>query len=99
MKWYGIWHDGTGYSLSLEDDLEEFASLEDAKDKLTDRYLHGGYERQEFRYVHTEQQRVYTPCVTEDCEIWLFATPYGDLSCPDKRVYLGPRGAARTETC
>ncbi len=98
MKWYGLWHGGSSYAPPGDEDLEEFASLEEAKDRLGSRWRYGYGQRQDFRYTAREPQRVFTPCVGEDCEILLYAD-LGNLSYPARRVFLGPRGGACIENC
>ncbi|MBN6050769.1 hypothetical protein JYK22_02390, partial [Nonomuraea sp. RK-328] len=95
-RWFGLWHGGFGYSLAEDQDLERFASLEDAKRKLTERHRRGYWQRSHFDFVHREPAEVLTPCVSDDCEITLYRSRDGD-DWPDARVYLGPRGGVRFE--
>jgi len=98
MKWYGLWHGGSGYSPPGDEDLEELTSLGHAKAELRSRWQRGDRERQDFRYACRDPDRVLTPCVGADCEILLYAAP-DDLSYPARRIYLGPRGGVRAENC
>jgi hypothetical protein len=76
-----------------------FTSLGHAKGALISRYRDGATRPQEFSFVRRGIERVFTPCVTEGTEIWIFGSPDGDFSYPDKRIFLGPRGASRPENC
>lgn len=98
IRWYGLWWGGTSYSAPEERDLEAFASLAEATEALRDRRYCGGSLRQEFRFLHREPQRVFTPVVSDETEILLYPSS-DDLSYPAKRVYIGPRGGARIENC
>ncbi|MFL1427534.1 MULTISPECIES: hypothetical protein [unclassified Nocardiopsis] len=97
--WYGLWFGGCGYSPSdpLED-IEKFPTLNAARDALRDRFRDGASWRQEFEFVNRDPEKVFTPAVSEDSEILLFATPDGD-AYPDQRVYFGPLGGVRVENC
>ncbi len=97
--WYGVWHGGSGYTLSdLESDLEQFGSIQEAKDALSDRFRSGCSWRQTFRYVNRDPESVLTPAVDEDSCIHLYASPEC-LDYPDRCVYFGPRGGVRVENC
>ncbi|WP_068927440.1 hypothetical protein [Planobispora rosea] len=98
-RWFGLWWGGSGYGRPTDEDLEEFASLEEARAKLLERYAHGHWLRSEFRYVHRDgPAQVLCPCVSEDTEILLYGSAT-DLDYPDRRVFLGARGGARVERC
>lgn len=95
-RWFGLWYGGSGYNLPGQDDLEDFASLENAKRKLIERHRRGYWQRSRFDFVRREPANVLTPCVGEDCEITLYRSRDGG-EWPDVRVFLGPRGGARSE--
>ncbi|GAB3726758.1 hypothetical protein GCM10027590_32310 [Nocardiopsis nanhaiensis] len=96
--WYGLWHSGNGYGLTdPESDMEQFSSLQAAKDALAARY-HLGYSfRQRFQFVNREPESVLTPVVGSDSCLHLFASPDSDPALPDRHVYFGPRGGVRVE--
>ena len=98
MRWYGLWHGGSGYTAPGDEDLELFTSLRQARARLISRHRYGYSQPQDFSYLARPAERVLTPCVGDDCEILLYPSSAG-LSYPARRVYLGPRGAARTEHC
>ncbi|MEV7012696.1 hypothetical protein [Streptosporangium sp. NPDC051022] len=98
MRWYGFWNGGNGYGPSDPDDLEEFASIADARRKLLERHRYGYRQTSVFAFVHRESVRALTPCVGDDCEITLYGSAT-DLSYPARRVYLGKRGGTRIDPC
>ncbi|WP_084965912.1 hypothetical protein [Thermoactinospora rubra] len=97
-RWFGLWWGGSGYSRPESNDLEEFASLVEARRKLVERYLHGYWQTTEFRFVHREPTRVLTPCVDTQCEILLFRSSNAEV-LPELRLSIGPRGGVRLERC
>lgn len=99
MKIYGLWWGGNSYSRPRLDDLEVFASIAGAKRAVVDRYMSNWILLQDFDYVERGRESVLSPCVTEESETWLFDAPDGDLSYPDRRVFLGPQGGPRIERC
>jgi hypothetical protein len=95
---FGYWWGGSGYSLPDSDDLEEFASVDEARQKLSQRYRDGYWYPSRFRFVHRKPVSALTPCVGDDCEITLYRSrEAGDQ--PDMRIFLGPRGGVRCEPC
>ena len=86
MKVWGMWHGGSSYAVgSVDEDTEEFSSLQAAKDALYDR---------EKRFDP------YYPCV-EDSEMQVFfSDPRGNSDpYPDRILTIGPRGGVRAESC
>lgn len=81
MKVYGLWYGGTSYaapSIYNRGDIEEFDSIQDAKDTLQERY---------------ENWNGYTPTVTHESEIHLFYVgPYETQEYPDRIISFGPKG-------
>jgi hypothetical protein len=97
-RWFGLWHGGSAYTTPELDDLEQFASLAEAKATLNERYLYGYWQTSRFDFVHRAPQRVLTPCVSDDCAITLYRSRDGGDS-PDLRIFRGPRGGIRSEPC
>lgn len=97
--WYGLWYGGYRYAVSDPvEDIEKFPNLNAARDALRDRFRDGASWRQEFDFVNRAPESVFTPAVSENSEILLFATPDGD-AYPDRRVFFGPRGGVHIENC
>ena len=99
MKVYGIWHGGASYSPGGIEDIEEFDSIQHAKDVLDSRYRNGHGWLQQFRYLNRSWPvvSVLTPAVEQDSEIWLWPeVPDGDLY-PWRIVKFGPRGGVVVE--
>lgn len=97
MAWYGLWYGGPSFALSEREDMEEFSSLQAAKDALWARVNDGWSWPQEFRYVYREPETARVPGVTEESYIDLYSAPDADLSCIERRVFFGPRGGVRIE--
>ncbi|MFD1935114.1 hypothetical protein ACFSKW_26930 [Nonomuraea mangrovi] len=96
--WFGLWYGGNGYSTPELSDLEEFPSLADAGAKLIARHRDGYWRRSRFAFVDRDPADVLTPCVGDDCEIWIYRSRES-LDYPDRRLWLGPRGGIRSESC
>lgn len=88
MKVWMLWHGGSSYAHgSIEDDVEEFASLKAAKDAFA--------ARADFD--------PYYPCVSDDASAWIFFHDPNDEGngpgdpYPDRVLEFGPRGGVRVE--
>ena len=84
MKTFMLWYGGVNYSVGGYDDIEEFSSLQDAKDSF--------WRRADFD--------PYYPCVEQpEAWIWFKTMPddNGDLY-PDAVMTLGPRGGVHVDT-
>jgi hypothetical protein len=97
-RYYGLWYGGHSYSAPEPDDLEEFSSLADARTQLIERYRYGDRRRMRFAFVTREPAEVFTPCVSDNCEIALYGSPDA-LDYPIRRAYLTPDGHAHIERC
>ncbi|GAA1122411.1 hypothetical protein GCM10009605_62660 [Nocardiopsis composta] len=97
MAWYGLWYGGPGYSPSSQEDMEEFSSLQAAKEALRSRMRDGYSWRQEFRFVFRDPEKLLTPAVSEESYIDLYSVPDADLSCIERRILFGPRGGVLIE--
>ncbi|MFI9559127.1 hypothetical protein [Nonomuraea endophytica] len=96
MRVYGLWFGGASYSDPDDSDLEEFASITDAREKLLDRYWHGYWQRSRFNFVERTPTDMLTPSVTQSSEMLLYRSR-DSLDSPDWRLSFGPRGGARLE--
>ena len=71
MRLYGLWNGGVGYTPGGFEDIEVFNSLKEAKSCLEDRYnSHGPHS---FEFVNKASDYTHTPCVEDDCELWLWS--------------------------
>ncbi|GAA2653585.1 hypothetical protein [Nonomuraea recticatena] len=96
MRVYGLWFGGASYTNPDDSDLEEFASITDAREKLLDRYWRGCWQRSRFNFVARTPTDTLTPGVALSSEILLYRSR-DSLDCPGWRLSFGPRGGARLE--
>lgn len=95
MRVWGLWHGGINYAEPYGMDyLEEFPSIEAARDALVSRAFRGYWQQQEFRYVNREPESTFTPGADTDCRMAIyFSNPTADTGAYADRVYrIGPRG-------
>lgn len=72
---YGLWHGGPGYSnADPKSDVERFDSVDAARNALSDRYTCGHTWKQDFDFVNRDRESVFTPAVSEEAEIVLYAS-------------------------
>lgn len=101
---YALWHGGNGYTHGdIVGDLETFGGLAAARDALRERLERGDTWKMRFEYVNRDAGDVYTPCVSDDCGMWVwFAADVIEgvtyvPEYPDRVLSIGPRGGVRME--
>lgn len=82
MAVYGMFYGGTNYSFGDITNLEEFSSIQDAKDTL------------QYRYRGNDS---YFPVVTETACMYVYLAKPTELDNPDRVYAIGPRGGIRRE--
>lgn len=96
---YATWHGGAGYSVShVEDHLETFPSVRDAKEALASRERYGYWQPQTFTFATGNTGAYLTPGVEGSSMDLYFADPRETHDpYPDRRLTIGPRGGVREE--
>ena len=71
---WGLWHGGGNYGAPKIEDMETWASLQDAITEATNRMQSGHWFAHEFHFVNREPARALTPCVDEQSQVEIFLT-------------------------
>jgi hypothetical protein len=87
IRVFGVWYGGSSYSYpEIPQDVEQFDSLEEAKEALQSRYENGYFWRQEFNYVNKPAASDLYPAVGTDSYMDIYYVdpsnvrdPYPDL--------------------
>ena len=82
MKCWGLWYGGNSYVSPTFEDMEEFNSIQHAKNVV------------EGRYEGDDGSGMRTPAVDDSSEMHLYLTAPDKLNdtYPDKIIKFGPRG-------
>lgn len=104
MKVYGLWHGGYSYGPPcLDNDLEIFDSIAEAKHQFWLRWHDGFYSKQKFVFARSIiiPQYAYTPTVDESATMWLYLYDPREVidPYPDRIITIGPREGIRMEKC
>ena len=88
MKCWGLWYGGSSYAAGSIDDIEEFRSIERAREVFEGRYRAGHWQ---------DHGGGLTPCVDQDTSTMLvfLRDPHGEDPYPDFELSFGPRGGVR----
>lgn len=105
--YHGTFDDASyGNPYSLFDGLEEFGSIQDAKNALRDRYESNGHMQCDVTYLEFDSvgevkskrvRSVYFPAVTEHARITLYHP--GVYDYPAMTLEFGPRMGVKVERC
>lgn len=104
VRWWGLWY-CPGYSdLSMIDEptgVETFASIDDVRRALRDRYDSNGVRTVTVHYADGRTESALFPCVTRESEYLVYGYDPRETSDPYPvcRVFWGPRGGVRVEDC
>lgn len=97
---YALWHGGSSYACgSVADDVETFASVEDACDALGDRAARGYWQRQTFTYTDGRTEHDYTPNADESPSMWIWHYDPRDLYDPYPDLIITLDGLGDAHVC
>ena len=89
MSVYALWYGGPSYAYPYpQEDMEQFDSLDDAREAFESRYRQGDWMKQDFKYIFKVEDSVFTPTVEDSyMHVWdadgLNPGTMGDYPEPD----------------